>query len=137
MSRKFESFERTNSIREANGSFDSCNTCKRLVHSRLHELHEFKLPFVSRIEFIRSELSNCSAHVSGVCNRTTIVRDPQLYTRQISPFIKADYQQSSAEVVPEIQLSRYSLMHTYRLNAFFYRQRAAICALNLVIKDTD
>ena len=65
MSRKFESFERTNSIREANGSFDSCNTCKRLVHSRLHELHEFKLPFVSRIEFIRSELSNCSALYPG------------------------------------------------------------------------
>ena len=34
--------------------------------SRLHDLHEPKLPFVSRIEFIRSELSNFSAHVSGV-----------------------------------------------------------------------
>ena len=29
------------------------------------ELHESKFPFVSRIEFIRSKLSNCSAHVSG------------------------------------------------------------------------
>ena len=27
-----------------------------------------KLPFVSRIQFIRSKLSNCSAHVSGVTN---------------------------------------------------------------------
>ena len=63
---KFESFERINSIRETNGNFDSCNSCKRLVPSRLHELHESKFPFVSRIEFIRSKLSNFSAHVSGV-----------------------------------------------------------------------
>ena len=33
--------------------------------SRLHELHESKPPFVSRIEFIRSKLKNFSAHVSG------------------------------------------------------------------------
>ena len=63
---KFESFERINSIRETNGNFDSCNSCKRLGTSRLHELHESKFPFVSRIEFIRSKLSNFSAHVSGV-----------------------------------------------------------------------
>ena len=63
---KFESFERINSIRETNGNFDSCNSCKRLVSSRLHELHESKFPFVSRIEFIRSKLSNFSAHVYGV-----------------------------------------------------------------------
>ena len=31
----------------------------------LHELHESKFPFVSRIEFIRSKLSNFSAHVYG------------------------------------------------------------------------
>ena len=66
MSRKFESFERINSIREMNGNFDSCNSCKRLVPSRLHELHESKFPFISRIEFIRSKLSNFSAHVYGV-----------------------------------------------------------------------
>ena len=66
MSRKFESFERINSIRETNGNFDSCNSCKRLGTSRLHELHESKFPLVSRIEFIRSKLSNFSAHVSGV-----------------------------------------------------------------------
>ena len=63
---KFKSFERINSMRETNGNFDSCNSCKRLVPSRLHELHESKFPFVSRIEFIRSKLSNFSAHVSGV-----------------------------------------------------------------------
>ena len=34
--------------------------------SRLHELHESKLSFVCRSEFIRSKLSNFSAHVSGV-----------------------------------------------------------------------
>ena len=63
---KFESFKRINSIRETNGNFDSCNSCKRLVPSRLHELHESKFPFVSRIKFIRSKLSNFSAHVYGV-----------------------------------------------------------------------
>ena len=63
---KFESFERINSIRETKGNFDSCNSCKRLGTSRLHELHESKFPFVSRIEFIRSKLSNFSAHVYGV-----------------------------------------------------------------------
>ena len=60
---KFGSFERINSIRETNGNFDLCNSCKRLGTSRLHELHESKFPFVSRIEFIRSKLSNFSAHV--------------------------------------------------------------------------
>ena len=39
---------------------------KRLGTSRLHELHESEFPFVSRIEFIRSKVSNFSAHVSGV-----------------------------------------------------------------------
>ena len=63
---KFESFERINSIRETNGNFDSCYSCEWLVPSRLHELHESKFPFVSRIEFIRSKLSDFSAHVYGV-----------------------------------------------------------------------
>ena len=39
--------------------------CKRLVPSRLHEFHESKFPFVSRLEFICSKLSNVSAPVSG------------------------------------------------------------------------
>ena len=38
---------------------------KRLGTSRLRELHESKFPFVPRIEFIRSKLSNFSAHVYG------------------------------------------------------------------------
>ena len=63
---KIKSFERINSIRETNGNFDSCNSCKRLGTSRLNELHESKFPFVSRIEFIRSKLLNFSAHVYGV-----------------------------------------------------------------------
>ena len=58
-----ESFERINSIRVTNGKFNSCNPCKRLVPSRLHELHDSKFLFVSHIEFIRSKLSNFSAHV--------------------------------------------------------------------------
>ena len=53
-------------MRETNGSYDSCTSCKRLGTSRLHELYELKLMFVSRIEFIHSKLSNLSAHVSGV-----------------------------------------------------------------------
>ena len=63
---KFESFEWINSIRETNGNFDSCNSCKRLETSRLHELHESKFTFVSRTKFIRSKLSNFSAHVYRV-----------------------------------------------------------------------
>ena len=53
-------------LRVTNGNFDSCNYCKRMVPSRLHDLHESKFPFVTRIEFIRSKLSNFSADVSGV-----------------------------------------------------------------------
>ena len=53
-------------MRETNGNFDSCNSCERLGTSRLHELHESKFSFVSRIEFIRSKLSNFFAHVYGV-----------------------------------------------------------------------
>ena len=62
-------------MRETNGNFDSCNSCKRLVPSRLHELHESKFPFVSRIEFIRSKLSNFSAHVYGVSGGTALAGD--------------------------------------------------------------
>ena len=58
-----------NSIRLTNRSFDWCNSCKRLVPSRLQELHESKLLFVYRIEFIRSKLSKFSAHASGVTNQ--------------------------------------------------------------------
>ena len=63
---KFESFERVNSIRVTNEIFDSCNSCKRLGTSLLHELNESKFPFVTLIEFIRSKLSDFSAHVSRV-----------------------------------------------------------------------
>ena len=55
-------------MRETNGNFDSCYSCKRLGTSRLHELHESKFPFVSRIEFIRPKLSKFSARVSGVAD---------------------------------------------------------------------
>ena len=53
-------------MRETSGNFDSYNSCKRLVPSLLHEMHGSKFPFVTRIEFIRSKLSNFSAHVYGV-----------------------------------------------------------------------
>ena len=65
MSRKIRKF-RTDKFDTWNKrKFYSCNSCKRLGTSRLHELHESKFPFVSRIEFIRSKLSNFSAHVYG------------------------------------------------------------------------
>ena len=81
---KLESFERINSIRETNGNFDSCDSCKRLGTSRLHELHESKFPFVSRIEFMRSKLSNFSAHVYGVTEPgpTTVLNPIWLTARQ-------------------------------------------------------
>ena len=82
----FEILERINSMRETNESFDSCNSCKRLVSSRLHELHESKLSFVSRIKFIHSKLSIfISAHVSGVieclgkCLANLTPRDSQMW----------------------------------------------------------
>ena len=56
---KLEGLERINSMRETNGSFHSCSTCKI---SRLHELHESKLSF-------SFETFDFSAHVSGVCGR--------------------------------------------------------------------
>ena len=43
---KFESFERINSMRVANGSFDSRDSRKQLVSSRLRESHEPKLPLL-------------------------------------------------------------------------------------------
>ena len=51
-----------------NGLFPAVPS-KRLVPSRLHKFYESKFPFVSRIEFIRSKLSNFSAHVYGVSER--------------------------------------------------------------------
>ena len=47
MSRKFESFERINSIRLTNGNFYSCNSCKWLGTTRLHELHESNFRFLN------------------------------------------------------------------------------------------
>ena len=55
---KFESFERIKSIRETNGNFDSCNYVNGWFPAVYTRLHESKFPFVSRIEFIRSKLSN-------------------------------------------------------------------------------
>ena len=52
-------------MRETNGNFDSCNSHKRLIPSRLHELHKPKFQLVSRSAFIRSKLLIFSAHVSG------------------------------------------------------------------------
>ena len=66
ISNKFGSLERINSIRETNESLDSWSSCKLLRPSRLLEFHESKLPFASRLKFIRSKLSNSSALVPGV-----------------------------------------------------------------------
>ena len=58
-------------MREPNGSFDSCNSCKRLP-SRLHELHESRLPFVSGIELVR-----CNIYFFCSCIRGRWDRPPQ------------------------------------------------------------
>ena len=65
-------------MQETNRSFDSRNLCKRLVPSRLHKLRQSKLPFVSRIDFIRSKLSIFSAHISGVSDGSAAVAAPPL-----------------------------------------------------------
>ena len=62
---KNRNFEQINSMDETNGNFDPCNSRNGWA-SRLHELHESKFSFVTRIEFIRSKFSNFSAHVSGL-----------------------------------------------------------------------
>ena len=49
-----------------------CNSCECLGTSRLHEKHESKFSFVSRIKFIRSKLSNFSAHVYGVADSVSL-----------------------------------------------------------------
>ena len=61
-----ESLEWINSMSKTNGTFDTSCDCERMVPSRLHELHESKIIFVLRIEFIRSKLSNFPPLVSGV-----------------------------------------------------------------------
>ena len=66
MSRKIRKFRTYKFDSEAIESFDWCKICKRLVPSRLHDLHESKLSFVSGMKFIRSKHSNFSAHVSVV-----------------------------------------------------------------------
>ena len=66
MSREVRKFRTDKFDSETTGNFDSCNLCKRLGTSGLHELHDSKVPFVSSIEFIHSKLSNFSAHVCGV-----------------------------------------------------------------------
>ena len=75
-------------MRETNGSFDSCNSCKQLVPSRLLELHVSKLPFVSRIEFLRSKLLDFSAHVSGV-TYSAATRQPARWWRNDRPKVWA------------------------------------------------
>ena len=50
-------------------------------------MHESKFPFVSRIEFIRSKLSNFSTHVSGVtvlCSALSRGLEGQLTTLRIT-----------------------------------------------------
>ena len=66
-------FERINSMRETNRNFDSCNS---RIPSRLHELHESKLLFVSRIKFIRSKFSIVLLMYPGseTCGRSVSVR---------------------------------------------------------------
>ena len=66
MSRKIRKFRTDKFDTIIKRKFSLINLCERKVSSRLHELHESKLQFVSRNELIRSKLSNVCAHVSGV-----------------------------------------------------------------------
>ena len=91
---QFESFERTNLIRETNEMFDSC---KWLGTICLHELHESILPFVSRIEFIRSKLSNCSAHVSGGQREA---RGKRNFTRELQEYQNEDFIRGGQHPLP-------------------------------------
>ena len=68
MSRNIDSLEGMNLTRETNGSFDSWNSYQRLRTSRLHELHESKLPFVESNSTSNLSVRNFEfyVHVSGV-----------------------------------------------------------------------
>ena len=65
----------------------SCMSQNFHLFTCLHELHESKFPFVTRIEFIRSKLSIFSARVSGVRGSAAPDRDvPGIHTaRDSSP----------------------------------------------------
>ena len=52
-------------------SLNSCNWYKRPGTSRLHRLHEPKLPSVSRIEFIRSKLRTFCSCIPGLWEGTS------------------------------------------------------------------
>ena len=69
---KFESSERINSIRETNGICDSCylNVNGWEPADYMSSMTRYLL-FVSRIEFIRSKLSNFAAHVSVATDQPT------------------------------------------------------------------
>ena len=121
---KFESFERINSIRETNGNFDSCNSCKRLGTSRLHELHESKFPFVSRIEFIRSKLSNFSAHVGirghsvgtgqSAVSMPGIRHRPHLLRQLISAAGGKNYRDALGSLPPQPPAATWPRLHEQR-----------------------
>ena len=77
---RFECSERIYLIRETNRKLDSCNSCKRLVPSRLQELHESKFCFFSRIEFIRSKLEFSSRiYIVELWHRS--VRSVKIYVK--------------------------------------------------------
>ena len=70
MSRKIRKF-RTDKFDTCSGNFDSCNSCKRLVHSCLHETIPFETFHLIHFKLFHSNLSVrnfrfFSAHISGV-----------------------------------------------------------------------
>ena len=71
-------------------SFERINT------SRLHELHESKLPFVSRITFIRSKLSIFSAHVSDISYHCRVTLAPAALRLAASAPLHASFAHSSS-----------------------------------------
>ena len=85
MSRKIRKFRTDKFDSETNGNFDSCNSCKRLVPSRLHELHESKFPFVSLSNLSVRNFRIFSAHVYGVCETEKRTGSPLCLGRAPGP----------------------------------------------------
>ena len=103
MSRKIRNFRTNKFDSVTNGNFDSCNRFKRLGTSRLHQFHQSKFPFVTRIEFIRSKLSNFSAHVSGV-------RETRSHDRRVLRARRAGREATNANQVHQIPHSGLCLL---------------------------
>ena len=82
---KFESFERISSMRETNGNFDSCNSCKRLVPAVFYPVYmSRKFESFERINSIRETNGNFDSCNS--CKRLVPSRLHELHESKF-PFV--------------------------------------------------